>query len=562
MTTVQPGVNLLSKTRWLVALGVLLAAIPCNSGRAQNQISSGQNEPQNGASVELPWQARDKFDRVRFMNDASSHFFNSEANPSEKAPRESFLFFPPVAPPLNTEIPILAPLDPGPPAPPQLAAFVGEVFYPMLAARLVSEELPRPMRARIVAYRDKKVGIQNELRARLLALKDADPDTRESQLASLAAQQGPRIAELETLAEKLREDLRKTGAFGLPIETAGQPEAIDRLISSTKETPTDPAGLRRESNALRAAAFFQDGLSLDGRHLLLEAAMEFESPADPLSAAARTDPGTRLISFAPGPSRILLPGKLDSALATRIDDYVSTKDKLKAELKDALHDTVNASAGARRGALEKICEAQSARIAALDAAAEVIRRDLASLPNLGGTPPAPMLPPDLASRIATYRRHKVELLRTLRALLVAPSPAVESVPPGAGIRHEESTAQAWLHNGSSTIEIEPSNLRVSVADFDHLQNDLIATLNKEEAGIRESLADYARATHAPNDRKSVNDLLRDFESARQQQELWDRYKDLQAAVLVPGLSTGQRRILFDAGVEQLGLPLPAGTRID
>jgi hypothetical protein len=105
-------------------------------------------------------------------------------------------------------------------------------------------------------------------------------------------------------------------------------------------------------------------------------------------------------------------------------------------------------------------------------------------------------------------------------------------------------------------------LRVSVADFDHLQNDLIATLNKEEAGIRESLADYARATHAPNDRKSVNDLLRDFESARQQQELWDRYKDLQAAVLVPGLSTGQRRILFDAGVEQLGLPLPAGTRID
>jgi hypothetical protein len=60
----------------------------------------------------------------------------------------------------------------------------------------------------------------------------------------------------------------------------------------------------------------------------------------------------------------------------------------------------------------------------------------------------------------------------------------------------------------------------------------------------------------------VNDLLKDFEDARQQQEQWDRYMDLQSAVVMPGLSPGQRRVLFDAGVEQLGLPLPAGKRVD
>ncbi|MFZ1054337.1 MAG: hypothetical protein WAN79_01585, partial [Opitutaceae bacterium] len=99
-------------------------------------------------------------------------------------------------------------------------------------------------------------------------------------------------------------------------------------------------------------------------------------------------------------------------------------------------------------------------------------------------------------------------------------------------------------------------------EFDRLQNDLISALNKEESGIRESLAEYVRATNGPADRKSINDLLMDFENARQLQDLWDRYRDYQNAVLMPGLSAGQRRVLFDAGVEQLGLPLPDGERAD
>jgi hypothetical protein len=44
--------------------------------------------------------------------------------------------------------------------------------------------------------------------------------------------------------------------------------------------------------------------------------------------------------------------------------------------------------------------------------------------------------------------------------------------------------------------------------------------------------------------------------------MWDKYRDYQAAVLMPGLSAGQRRLLFDAAVEQLDLPLPSGEKVN
>jgi hypothetical protein len=530
-----------------------LAALLCATGSAQGVISDAQNDPQNGGDVALPWRARDKFDRVRFMNESSSHFMNSQEAAGQVRQREPIVFLPPVAPPLNSEIPILAPIESGPPAPRELSAFVGEIFYPGLGTRLAADDLPRAMRARIVAYRDRKTAIQNQIRAALLAVKDADAQTRQRQLAGIAAEQDPKIEALEADAEQLRLDLRGSGVFGTAIDNADPPDAASVPVSGAGEAPAGPEAAAREAQSLRVAAFYQDGLSLDGRRLLLEAAMELESPQP-----AQTS-GARLIPFSPGPSRILVPPGLDPAASRRIDAFLSERAALKAELRNKLHDTATAGSRERRDALAKLSSAQAARCAKLEAQAEEIRRDLASLPSLQGPPPPPSLPPDLSARIADYRRHKVELLRTLRALLVAPSPT--SVPTPAP-KAEDSAVQAWLHDGRNQTEIQQSNLRVSVADFDRLQNDLISALNREEEGIRESLADYVRGTKGPADRKSVNDLLRDFEEARQQRELWDRYMDLQSAVVMPGLSPGQRRVLFDAGVEQLGLPLPAGKRVE
>lgn len=519
-------------------------------------LSSGQNEPQNGANAELPWQARDKFDRVRFMNEASSHYIYRESNHST----ESLIFFPPVPPPLDSEIPALAPLDAGPPAPQELSAFVGEVFYPLLGARLVSDDLTKALRARIVAYRDAKIAIQNELRSRVLQLKDADKDSRDRQLAALVALQAPRIAELEDEAERLRQDLRRTGILGLPAGNPGSPGRLGWNIRSSRDTPSTPAELRTEANAVRGAAYLEDGLSLQQRLLLEEAAAELETRADADRSRARAAPGSRLIFFSPEKSRILLPEDPRLALQGKVDGYLLAKASLKSELLDALHGAEDTYGDDRRNAMARLAASQAPRITALEATAEDIRRELSEVPSLMGRPPSPSLPPELTSRIAAYRRHKVELLRTLRAMLVAPSPRSSEGAADAGSKADDavSRVQSWLHDSKSTTEVPISNLRVSVAEFDRIQTNLIAALNKEESGIREGLADFVRTTNGPADRKSVNDLLRDFEGARLQQEIWDRYRDYQTAVLAPGLSAGQRRVLFDSGIEQLGLPLPGG----
>lgn len=559
MTTVESRVSPPPAPHRMLA-ALLLSLVFCQMpARAQlTQLSTGENEPQNGGSVELPWQARDKFDRVRFMNMASSHFIYKQYNPAQTP----LIFFPPVPPPLDSEIPVLAPLDAGPPAPQELASFVGETFYPLLGARLASDDLPKALRARIVAYRDAKVAIQSELRFRLREMKDADKDTRARQLSALAADQVARISALEADAEGIRLDLRPTGILGLPAENPATPENFGWKVRAASETPSDPSELRREAEAIRGEAYFEDGLSLQQRQLLEEVADDLEASADAHGAQAQALPGTRLIAFSPEPSRIVIPADLPSTLLIKVNGYLSAKLALKSELRDALHAAGDTFGEARRKSMARLAAVQAPRIGSLEEQAEAIRRELADIPSLRGAPPPPSLPPELTARIAAYRMHKVELLKRLRAMLVAPSPSAEPADAKSGSRPDDASSrvQSWLHDGASKTEIQPSSLKVSVAEFDRLQRELIASLNSEESGIRESLADYVRTTNAPADRKSINDLLRDFEEARQQQEIWDRYQDYQAAVLVPGLSAGQRRVLFDAGIEELGLALPGGER--
>jgi hypothetical protein len=506
----------------------------------------------------LPPLARNKFDPVQFMSPTASHYYLHSENPA--APQ--FVFFPPVPPPLDAELPVLAPYDPGPPAPAELEAFVGETFYPLFGARLAWDDLPKPLRERIVAYRETKVGLQEALRSRILTLKDADPDGRARQLAALASQQAPKILELEAAAEQLRADLRPSRVLGLHVEGADPGARLARRMHPVRDTPSDPAGLAHESDSIRGAAFFQEGLSLPQRRLLLEAAAELESSINPNSVTTRVASGSRLLFFSPEGSRIPIPQNLQEPLAGYVGAYLAAKDALKTELRDALAGLAGAPDDTRRATLASLAMAQAPGFARAEALAEEIRLGLAAMPDVKGPPAAAPLPPGLASRIADYRRHKLELLKTLRALLVAPSPRAEAPgsPKAADQGGLANGTLAWMHDGTTRTEIQSNDLRISVEEFDHRQNELISALNAEEAAIRASLADYVRSAGGPMDVKSVNDLLRDFEDARQRQELWDRYRDYQAAVLQPGLSPGQRRLLFDAAIEQLALPLPAGER--
>jgi len=546
----------------LVLLSALAAEPQARGQAASGEPSPSQSAQQGAAPPEIPWFARDRFDPVRFMSDLSSTHF---LYPPGSRPVSEVIFLPPVPPPLESEIPLVAPLGSGPPAPPELAPFAGDAFYPFLGTRIASGDLPRPLRARIVAYLDAKLALQGELRARIQALKDLDAKSRELQLAALAAIQAPRVAELEAMAEQLRLELRPSGVFGNPAEHTGLSEKSAWRVHSVRDAPTAPEEKRKEAEAIRGAAFCEEGLSLAQRRLLCEAAVELEEGAGAGHPGTRAATGLRLIGFPPEPARILVPAGLEPELERKLDDFLSARNALKAELRDGLQRSGDSSLDARREALRNLAAEQAPRIAALEEMAEEIRRGLAALPNPSGPPPPPALPAELTERISAYRKHKVELLRTLRALLAAPTPSLgpgQAPPPQTRPDDLAAGAQAWLHDGASTTEVQPSSLQVSVADFDRLQGELIGALNREEAGIRESLGAYVSAANGPPDRKSINDLLKDFETARQQQEIWDKFQDYRTAALMPGLSPGQRRVLFDAGVERLDLPLPDGERVN
>jgi hypothetical protein len=557
MTVFTSGSRALHRRNLALALAVLAAVQRPPSAQAQNAQSdpaANSGAVPIGTDTAIPG----KFDPVRFMNAFTSHYYLHPESPVQV----QFVFFPPIPPPLESEIPVLAPFDTGPAAPTELEAFVGDIFYSPLGARIASGDLSKPLRERIVAYRYSKVALQDEIRAQIAALAGADPEAREKQLRSLAFQQAPRISALEAAAEEIRSDLRPPHPFGLQLDSTDTNERLGRRVHSVRETPADTAGLSQEFQALCGAAFYQEGLILVQRRLLFEAAIELKAGVNSIAGSTPEAPGMRLLYFSPETSRIMVPANLPPALEEKLAEYLALKDALKTGLRDALGETDGASGDARRDAMVKLAAAQAARIARTEALAEEIRGGLAALPNPPGPPAQPTLPPELASRVSDYRRHKLELLKTLRSMLAAPFPRGDANGASGKAAPVDTSmgTLAWMHDGSTTTEIRTNELKVSVADFDHRQNELIAELNKEEAGIRESLAAYVRSVGGPPDRKSVNDLLKDFEDARQRQEIWDRYRDYQAAVLLPGLSAGQRRLIFDAAIERLSLPLPAGER--
>ena len=477
----------------------------------------------------LPGAQDGPFDSVRFNNESSTHLYNT------RGPRvqPDYFFFPPDPPPLGAELRLFLPAVTGMPAPPELAAYANELFYPVLSTRLAAEDLPRRLQLGLAAYRAAKTELQNELRSRIAQLKDADAADQQRELAALARAQAPRIAELDTTAARFRTDLLRSGMYGA---LAGRGDWNDgrtwHLTSKPDEKPArDP--LQMEFEVVRAAAYYQDGLSSAQRRLLREIAMELQMEIRRSTDPAQPTEGAAPIFFSPETARIRVPADLPAELAGQVAAFVAERKGLKAELREAIRNYDGATASERTRVLQQLAAKQEPRIAALEERAEDIRRGLASIPDLPGPPAPPRLPADLAARISAYRGHKLDLLKALHAVVAPPAPAA---PP----RQRAMPAQE------------------EVAVFNREHAAQFAELKTEKDGIREALAQYMRGDHAPRDRKSIDGLLEEFENARQRQEVWEKYRDYQVAVLMPGLSPEQRRLLFDAAVEKLALPLPGG----
>jgi hypothetical protein len=317
------------------------------------------------------------------------------------------------------------------------------------------------------------------------------------------------------------------------LDWRAAPEVYLRASQNAAGAPDE---LRYAARAVRAAAHFQEGLSDEQRRLLIGTAVELSAGAEAAKPEERPREAGRILQFSPGPARIPIPEDLPDFMETDVRDYISARGLLKTELLKALGQTQGEGEDARLAALAQLAAVQAPRFA----------------------PTPPTLPPDIAARISAYRSHKLEVLRTLRSMLAV------DVEPAAGGKAGSATADVntgaltWMRNGTTRSEVPASSLQESVKQFNQAQEKLIGDLNIELAGIREALSEYMRSQNKSPHGKSIDDLLRDFEDARQKQELWEKYRDYHDAALMPGLSAGQRSVLFDAAVVRLALPLPVG----
>ncbi len=541
MSTIPSQAKFRWPRRWVAVVGSLLTVLLPHPAIAQSGGTPPASNRPDPAATEDIIPSLDPFDSARFTNHASSHYFY----PTPTPPAPTQIFLPPVPPPLGTELPTLKPVVTGVAAPAGLAPFVSEIFYPLLAARMADDDLPKSLRQQLQIYRVTKEKLQNELWAKLDELKGATPAMREQQLTALAATQDSRILAVEAAAENLRTGLQETNLLGLVEKDPNWKK--NRSWRRWPGKDGSPAEQQQIAEALRGAAYYENGLSMAQRRILLECAIES-------GAAATGSNGSEngWIFFSPATARVRMPANLPDPLKKRMAEYNAGKDGLKSELCDVLRSGETGSI-AQAEALKQLAAAQADRWTELDGTAEEIRRSLAGTSTLSQPPAPPTLPPEITARIALYRSHKLEVLRTLQAMLARPA------APGQPLMADKIEGVHPAGNESADPPVaRRTSLQEAVAEFNRQQIALIGELNTEEAGIRMALSDYARTTGQPRDRKSVNDLLKDFERARRQQELWVKYQDYRTAVLMPGLSPAQRRLLFDAAIEELDLPLPSG----
>ncbi len=475
---------------------------------------------------------------------------------SSYAPLFTF-YFPPTPPALGAPIVLFRRYSIGQPETtlPQLLPYVGEPFYAPLSAHLHREDLTKKQLARLDAYQAGRSAALVELHAKLAAIRDSDAPTRTRTLADFAAQQTPRLAALELEAEAIRENL-VDGSFLQSGANWNDNRTWSLGDDVRYESRVD------EFKVIRASAFFASGLSPAQRRLLREFAMELDEPLGEPTAAIALDAAKPLFFFAPETARIELPADLAPEVTAKLDAYRDAKAALKAELREVIYKQDRAFFSfTRTKALRALAEQQAARLAALEVQAEELRQLLASYPR-PSRPPMSFLPDELNNRISTYMREKQELQRTLVDKLAAikaefPTHRVEYSRQGEGFGVEIVTSR----RASRSEEAKVNAIKLQLVTFNADQSRRFSTLTQQKTKIQTDLTQAVKAKLKPaGNNVDMDLLLRNFASQFAQQETWQRYRDYDTAVLEPGLSPEQRRLLYADALVQLDLPLPRGSK--
>jgi len=477
--------------------------------------------------------------------DYSSRAYNPPSMSTESYtynPTPVAVFFPPDPPPLDrmARLPVKNSTGYRHAPAPELASYVSEPFYPALAALYDNQRIKDRQLAALGRYREEKRALQHELHTELIRIRPLAATDRATELAALSRAQDPKIADLERRAEDFRTDLLK-GEY-----TWG---SIREWHLGESERYPDSA--REIAGVMRAAAFFQSGLSPEQRTLLREIAIEVPTAAETLEEAAAAQP---YVFFSPGPSRVLFPEDVPSDLAAKIATYQTRRSALRKRLYDVMFREDGAWFGLKRTVrLQSLAKEQAPEFAALEGLAEDIRRDLALVPPPPPPEPLVYLSPVLAQRVIALYQNQLGLQKGYfgKAMEVRQRyPALNII---VSFNRDRPSYNVSRRNYNDPVG-DTQKAVAEMAALSATYNQAVANLAAEGKSLTRDLAEFLRT----DDPSQMKVALAEGVRLAAQESAAPAMADYRSAVFDPGLSAGQRRLLFDYAIEQCDLPLPAG----
>ncbi|MEO6991993.1 MAG: hypothetical protein ABI273_00055 [Lacunisphaera sp.] len=406
-----------------------------------------------------------------------------------------------------------------------LADCRGETFFMAYANLLQRKSLSEKRTQRINDYLAARHRLVDELRASMDELKDKPSAVRAPALALLATREDGSLHALESEAEAIRQDLTSHGPLSFKPIDSGEDLAFMVRTISDKGT--------RDYFVLMAAAQYVDGFSTEQRLLLHEMAFEAEDREASAGNTEKSVPEPYLY-FLPATARIHLPENVPPLLDAKVKAFLAEKERLKAELLDAIHPS-HFLPRQRTDQIIRLAEQQAPQFIALESLAEEIRTGMAGLPY-PDKPDRSTLPEDLTRRVGTFGVLKAEVQRELFHRLRT-------------LNTEKSGTRFQIVRQGDGLAIVPTNPKEAappaLAAFNADLARRYTAMTQESKSLRHDIQQLSESdphyvAH------TVKQLAADFGQAYTAQENWNRYHDYFLAVLEPGLSPAQRRLLFAA----------------
>lgn len=410
-----------------------------------------------------------------------------------------------------------------------------EIFYGPYTTLALRKQASAKLKARVEAYRASRRTLVQELTTKWGELRPKDQAARSAAWTEIARQQEGRLQALEAEAEAIRSEIAGVDANYrfFRFHPAGR---IGAEISGV------------QANWLMKALYHYPGLSYEQRQLLPEVAyatmvygendVQQGREGEP-TAPREPRAGMELYLF-PATARIRLPARVPPSLQAKVDEFVRGKEALKVELRTAVLREQEMWGFRRAERLATLASQHAPRFAALEKQAEEIRIEIAQR-GLSEVVEPSDLPADLTERVGEFTTRKAAVQRELAARL-------------RQFRSEHGPGRFAVERQPDRLVIvdqQPDRGTVpGLAEFNASLVSRYAALARETEELKRDIQDYSRANPKVA-AKSVDQVATQFAKAYASRENRERYRMYQWAVLEPGLSPAQRRLLFQAAVEAL-----------